>query len=669
MEKEQLISLIGSAQSGNQDAINTLFGEVYNDIYYFALKTVKDSDLACDITQEALIDIFNNIKTLQDPVAFPAWSRQITYRQCTRHFRKKKDVLLEENEDDGSIFDTIEEENIEFIPDKLLDQKDFRQIVMNFIDTLSEEQRSAVLLYYFEERSIGEIAQIQNVSEGTVKSRLNYARKTIKALVEDYEQKHDIKLHALPFFPFMRWIFAPDKAANLLPASAVQSAAASVGASVSGSVAATATVSATVTSTTAATAAKATSIPLVTKIISGIVAAGVIVGGAVVTTNIIKENNTETVNKNNNQSTVQNENELPSVTVGDEIISEGVIYNYQIDTENNLRGWVAVGLEETDDDGPNSLYIPDKINQIPVIGIESNLCVLNDTILSAEIHCKIIPQCVFNESKLEKLVIGSEVESVGWLAFGNCSNLTDVTIQPGNQTFEHHVFFNSAFYNDPENLENDMLIVDNIVLKILPREVCIIPEGVTHIAKGAVTAGAVWESGHAYNLLGQGSNVDHVGFQTACQIIKEVYLPASLKNIQGYVFHSMVEEIHISSENPYYYVSDNCLIETATKTLVLGSRYGTIPSDGSVTVIGEYAFGGWTLVVEPLRIVLPDNIEEIGDCAFTTTNLIINKLPDNLCKIGSNVFSPGTDFEDTTIPSSLTDVGEEAFKNTNIEYP
>ena len=141
MEKEQLISLIGSAQSGNQDAINTLFGEVYNDIYYFALKTVKDSDLACDITQEALIDIFNNIKTLQDPVAFPAWSRQITYRQCTRHFRKKKDVLLEENEDDGSIFDTIEEENIEFIPDKLLDQKDFRQIVMNFIDTLSEEQK------------------------------------------------------------------------------------------------------------------------------------------------------------------------------------------------------------------------------------------------------------------------------------------------------------------------------------------------------------------------------------------------------------------------------------------------------------------------------------------------------------------------------------------------
>ena len=56
------------------------------------------------------------------------------------------------------------------------------------IDELPEEQRSALLLRYFDEISVKEIAEIQGVTEGTVKSRLNYGRKAVKEAVEGYEK-------------------------------------------------------------------------------------------------------------------------------------------------------------------------------------------------------------------------------------------------------------------------------------------------------------------------------------------------------------------------------------------------------------------------------------------------------------------------------------------------
>ena len=288
MEKEKLVALVTEAQKGNSDALNSLFNEFYNDVYYFALKTVKSEDLACDITQEAFVEIINTIQNLNEPAAFVTWMKQITYHQCTRYFKKKKDVLVDENEDGSTIFDTIQEDRTEFIPDEALEQKEFKETILSIIDELSEEQRSAIMMYYFDELSVGEIAEIQGVSTGTIKSRLNYGRKAIKNSVEEYEEKHGIKLHAIGFFPLFKWLF--DGSFNKTMASASAEALASevatatgVSVSTSGTVAATTVATTTAATTTTATgiAAKIVAIPLATKIIAGVVAASLAVGGTV----------------------------------------------------------------------------------------------------------------------------------------------------------------------------------------------------------------------------------------------------------------------------------------------------------------------------------------------------------------------------------------------------
>lgn len=207
VEKEALIALVRAVQAGEDDAATQLYITFQKDIYYFIYKTVNDRELAEDLTQDTFLDILQHIHKLEEPVAFVAWSRQIAYHNCTAYFRKRHDLLVDEEEDGYSVFDTMEEERAEFIPDAALDQEDFKKTIQEMINSLPAEQRSALMMRYFQELSVEEIAKIQGVPVGTVKSRLNYSRKAIKQSVESYEKKTGVKLRCVGVLPILLWLF------------------------------------------------------------------------------------------------------------------------------------------------------------------------------------------------------------------------------------------------------------------------------------------------------------------------------------------------------------------------------------------------------------------------------------------------------------------------------
>ena len=101
-----------------------------------------------------------------------------------------------------------------------------------------------------------------------------------------------------------------------------------------------------------------------------------------------------------------------------------------------------------------------------------------------------------------------------------------------------------------------------------------------------------------------------------CQNLESLYIGKGVKYIEHGVFTGSVPlaSIRVDEENPYFHDQNNCLIETETKTLVLGCKTSVIPDDGSVTVIGVQAFRA----VQEIRIiVIPDAVTEIGGNAFT----------------------------------------------------
>lgn len=291
MEREKLTRLVTGAQAGDPDAMDALFGEFYNEVYYFALKTTKNEDVACDVTQETFLRVIESIGSLKEPVAFVTWLRQITYHQCTRHFAKKTEVQVEEDEDGNSVFDTLADEGA--IPAEILEKEEFRQTIMGMIEQLSEEQRAAVLLYYYDELSVGQIAQIQGVSEGTVKSRLNYARKAIKKSVEGYEKKHNIKLHSFAFLPLFMLFFGkavmPEAKAAAVRSTVMASAkaAAAAGAGVGTGVAAAAT--------KGSVLGAIAKLPVVTKVVAGVLAGVLVTGVSVGTVVLVNQNKDEEI--------------------------------------------------------------------------------------------------------------------------------------------------------------------------------------------------------------------------------------------------------------------------------------------------------------------------------------------------------------------------------------
>ena len=296
MEKAELVRLVQALQNGEPEAAGQLYDAFQPDIYYFIKKTVQDPTLAEDLTQDTFMEILQTIGKLQEPAAFVTWSRQIAYHRCTAHFRKRTELLADESEDGYSVFDTIEEDRTEFLPDEALDKADLQKTIHEMIDALSEEQRSAIMMRYFDEMSVKEIAAVQGVSEGTVKSRLNYGRKAIAESVETYEKKNGVKLHCVGVVPLLLWLFRQYRIANgisltattatAVGAGTAATAAAAVGAGTTATAAAAASTGTAAAATTAATStagvgAKVVTTHLAAKIIAGITAAALVTGGSV----------------------------------------------------------------------------------------------------------------------------------------------------------------------------------------------------------------------------------------------------------------------------------------------------------------------------------------------------------------------------------------------------
>jgi len=171
-----------------------------------------------------------------------------------------------------------------------------------------------------------------------------------------------------------------------------------------------------------------------------------------------------------------------------------------------------------------------------------------------------------------------------------------------------------------------------------------------------------------------------------CAGLQALTLPASIVKIGERAFSgcAALATITVESDNETYHSEGNCLIETATGKLILGCKNSVIPTDGSVTVIGEYAFAGCTALT---AITLPSGLTAVEAGAFYgCTALLGISIPTTVSSIGHEAFSgctalalvefsPGTmltsiqnyAFADCTaltsitVPSSVTAIGFAAF--------
>lgn len=170
---------VSQARAGDAAAWDALFRRYQLPLYVYIFELVRDEQISLDIVQETFINAVRHIGGLRDDAKFGGWLFGIAHQKCIQRWRRnaREEMLRDEF--------TSAPAGFEPGPDDLLIREEQEAEFMNLLNQLPPPQRSVLLLHFIEDFSLEEIAGITGVSLGTVKSRLHYAKKSLRKLWEE----------------------------------------------------------------------------------------------------------------------------------------------------------------------------------------------------------------------------------------------------------------------------------------------------------------------------------------------------------------------------------------------------------------------------------------------------------------------------------------------------
>lgn len=210
-----LAEFVSMARSGNPDAIAVLYERTYNQVFYTIKSMIKDENTVLDILQDSYIKAITHLDQLDENTHFLPWMRQIAANTARDFLKKKRPTLFTElsvgEEQSAPVEECFTEWDSRMIPEEVLDQAETKRLIREIIDSLPEDQRAVIGMYYYQEMPVKDIAAALGASESAVKSRLLYGRRKIEAQVRDLEKK-GTKLYGLAPIPFLLWLMGAQEA-------------------------------------------------------------------------------------------------------------------------------------------------------------------------------------------------------------------------------------------------------------------------------------------------------------------------------------------------------------------------------------------------------------------------------------------------------------------------
>lgn len=196
---------VEEAAKGDSSAQTLLYNYSFNKVYMSVKSMVSDEDLIQDVIQDTYIKAFASLDMLGNPEMFISWIKAIAHNKMLDELRKNKPLLFsqitKEGEEDDDFELQIEDTRTYSIPENVVDIGETARLVREILDSLSEGQRLAVGMYYYEELSVKEIARKLEISEKTVKVQLHRGRKSLEEKIRELEKK-GTKLYGIAPLPF-----------------------------------------------------------------------------------------------------------------------------------------------------------------------------------------------------------------------------------------------------------------------------------------------------------------------------------------------------------------------------------------------------------------------------------------------------------------------------------
>ena len=205
--------LVEKIKKGDNKSFEKLYKLTEREVWFTCISFLKNETTAQDIMQETYITAFLKIQSLEKSSQIRSWLNRIAVNKCKNYLKGKGEIQL-----DDEIFENqaIVDERIS-IPEEYISDKAKREIILSIMqEVLSDVQYQTVVMHYFNEMTVDEIAEVFECSRGTVLSRLNYSRAKMKTAIEDYENKSGDKLHGV-VVPFFTTIFKEEAKSLAVP--------------------------------------------------------------------------------------------------------------------------------------------------------------------------------------------------------------------------------------------------------------------------------------------------------------------------------------------------------------------------------------------------------------------------------------------------------------------
>jgi len=189
------IELVERSKQGDPVAFEELVIMHQKLIYNLAYRMMGNEEDACDVVQEAFLRAFKSLKKFNMKSSFSTWLYRIASNICIDQLRKNKKFRVYPM----SYQDNFSENNTKFavesddLPEEQAERRETRKRVNQAINKLPEEHRIIVVLRDIQGMSYKEIAEILKLNIGTVKSRINRARLSLKKELQNFEEQIDDK--------------------------------------------------------------------------------------------------------------------------------------------------------------------------------------------------------------------------------------------------------------------------------------------------------------------------------------------------------------------------------------------------------------------------------------------------------------------------------------------
>lgn len=183
--------LIEKSQRGDREALNELIRKHQDRAYQYAFRLTRNPDIAADVVADAFVRINNALKNFKGNAAFTTWLYRIItncYLDQRKREKGKGNLSLDSGfqQDDEDITREIEDPGR--TPDELVERNQREALLQKALGQLPEFQKSMIVMYHAEQLSYEEIAESLDLPIGTVKSRLNRARISLREILAQDEE-------------------------------------------------------------------------------------------------------------------------------------------------------------------------------------------------------------------------------------------------------------------------------------------------------------------------------------------------------------------------------------------------------------------------------------------------------------------------------------------------